>query len=181
LIKITGAAVTSDPTTVGETVIDILWYNVFATNDATATLGGQPYDNHSKIYLGSSNDILLNLLVKRYTASPIAAAAVKAHYETSGRLMMPAVTLHTTLDPVIPYWHEPLYLAKALADGTLLQLTSIPVNAYGHCNFSAGNVLGAFTIIVLRDSGANLSSIIGSLLSGESLTDFLAAVKQAGI
>jgi len=39
LIKVTGAAVTSDPATVVETALGLLWYNVFATNDAVATLG----------------------------------------------------------------------------------------------------------------------------------------------
>ena len=50
LLSVTKASVTSDPATVGETVLGILWYNVFATNDAVATLGGQPFDNHNRIY-----------------------------------------------------------------------------------------------------------------------------------
>lgn len=181
LIKVTGAAVTSDPTTVGETTIGLLWYNVFATNDAVATLAGQPYDNHNRIYLGSSNDFLLNLKVERFTASPTARAAVAAGYETSGRLAMPIVTLHTTLDPIIPYWHEPLYAAKTILAGAFLQRTPLPVVAYGHCAFSGTDVLTAFAIIVLRDTGLNLTSTIQSLLAEPALAEFTAAARANGL
>jgi pimeloyl-ACP methyl ester carboxylesterase len=75
---------------------------ILGTADANATLGGQPFDNHSRIYFGSSNDFLLNLRVERYTASPAALAAVAGNYETSGKLKIPIVTLHTTGDPIIP-------------------------------------------------------------------------------
>ncbi len=181
LIKVTGAAVTSNPTTVGETVLGVLWYNVFATNDAVATLGGQPYDNHTRIYLGSSNDFLLNLKVERFSASPAALAAVAAHYETSGRLAMPTVTLHTTLDPIIPYWQEPLYTLKTLEAGAFLQRTPIPVAAYGHCAFSGANVLAAFAIIVFRDTGVSLSSALQSTLVEPALSDFAAAARGNGL
>lgn len=159
LIKITGASVTSDPTTVGETVLGLLWYNVFATSDAAATLGGQPYDNHNKIYLGSSNDLLLNIKVARFTASPKALAAVAAHYETSGKLNMPMVTLHTTGDPIVPYWQEPLYTLKTIAAGAFFERTPLPVAAYGHCAFTAGDVLTAFDIMVLRATGLHLDGV----------------------
>jgi pimeloyl-ACP methyl ester carboxylesterase len=159
LINVTGASVTSDPTTVGETVIGLLWYNVFATNDAGTTLGGQPFDNHNRIYLGSSNDLLLNMKVARFTASPKALAAVAAHYETSGKLNMPMVTLHTTGDPIIPYWQEPLYTLKTLAAGAFFERTPLPVAAYGHCAFTAGDVLTAFDIMVLRATGLHLDGV----------------------
>ena len=72
LLSVTKASVSSDPATVGETVLGILWYNVFATNDAVATLGGQPFDNHKRIYHGSANDLRLNLMIERSTASSTA-------------------------------------------------------------------------------------------------------------
>jgi hypothetical protein len=144
-------------------------------------LGGQPYDNHNRIYLGSSNDFLLNLKVERFTPSPTALAAVASHYETSGRLTMPMVTLHTTLDPIIPYWHEPLYTAKTILAGTFLQRTPIPVVNYGHCAFSGGDVLAAFAIIVFRDTGLNLSSLIQNTIAGSALSDFAAAAYTNGL
>lgn len=150
LIKVMRVPVTSDPSTVAETVLGALWYNVFATNDAVATLSGQPFDNHNRIYAGSANDLLLNLRIERFRASPSARAAIAAQYETSGKLKMPLVTLHTTGDPVIPYWQEPLYTLKTLAAGTFLKRTNLPVAAYGHCAFTPQDVFTAFGIMVLR-------------------------------
>jgi pimeloyl-ACP methyl ester carboxylesterase len=181
LLSVTNAPVTSDPATIGATVLELLSYNVIATNDAVATLGGQPFDNHNRIYLGSRNDLLLNLKVKRFTASPSAAAAIAAHYETSGRLMMPLVTIHTTGDPLIPYSQEALYTLKTLAAGSFFQRTNIPVTTYGHCSFTSGEVLAAFAIMVLRDTGANLSSSIQSMLPEAQRAAFQAASQDAGL
>ena len=164
LIKVMQAQVTSDPATIPETVIGALWYNVFGTADAVATLGGQPYDNHKRFYFGSSNDLLLNQKVARYSASPAALAAVAAHYETTGRLKMPIVTVHTTGDPIIPYWHEPLYTLKTLSAGTFLRRINLPANAYGHCAFTADQVFTAFVLMVLEDIGKDLSPQVEPVL-----------------
>ncbi len=181
LISVTKAAFTSDPTTVGETVIGALWYNVFATNDAAATLGGQPFDNHNRIYLGSSNDLLLNLKVERFTASKAARAAIAAGYETSGKLNMNIVTLHTTLDPIVPYWQEPLYTLKTLLAGTLLERINLPIAAYGHCAFTASDLLAAFGLIVLRDTGLNLSTHLRNALPEAQRTAFTAAALRMNL
>jgi len=179
LISVMNAPVTSDPPTIAETVLGALWYNVFGTVDAVSELGGQPYDNHNRIYTGSANDLLLNLAVERYNASPTALAEVAAHYQTSGGLKMPIVTIHTTGDPVIPYWHETLYTAKTLAAGAFPERTNLPVANYGHCAFSAGDVLAAFALIVLRDTGASLTSLIENTLQEPHRSDFIAAVRRS--
>ncbi len=83
-----------------------------------------------------------------------------AHYETTGKLKLPLVTIHTLSDPVIPYWHEPLYTAKTLFAGTLLDRVNLPVSAYGHCNFSSSDILGAFALMVLRSTGADVTSAL---------------------
>lgn len=56
--------------------VDLLWYNVFGTNDAVEKLGGNPYSNEGRWYWGSSNDLKLNRLVGRYTADPAALEAL---------------------------------------------------------------------------------------------------------
>ena len=180
LIKVSGAAVTSDPTTVGETVIGALWYNVFATADAVATLGGQPFDNHARVYFGSANDVLLNQKVERYTASPTALAAVAANYETTGKLKMPIVTVHTTADPIIPYWNEQLYTRKTFLAGTFLDRINLPISAYGHCKFTAGDILAAFSLIVLRDEVQTLITSLQNILPQRHLADFEAALERSG-
>lgn len=180
LIRVMRAPVTSDPLTVGETVVGALWYNIFATNDAIATLGGQPFDNHDRIYRGSANDLLLNAHVQRFSADPAARSAVAMHYETSGRLMMPAVTIHTTGDPIIPYWQEPLYTTKTLLAGTFLRRTNLPFAEYGHCSFTAGQILAGFGIMVLRDSGSMLLSSLEHALTGQVRKEYREALRKAG-
>jgi pimeloyl-ACP methyl ester carboxylesterase len=136
----------SNPATVVNTVIRALWYNVFGTNDAIAKLGGNPYGNRLTWYFGSSNDLRLNLLVRRFNASPAALDAMRP-YETRGDLSIPLVTLHTTLDEVIPFGHELLYLAKADTFDRG-RFVPIPVGRYGHCNFTTNEVAGSFLLAV---------------------------------
>jgi pimeloyl-ACP methyl ester carboxylesterase len=172
LFRIMGITMPSDPSVVLSTVLEILAYNIFGTADAQQELGGQPYGNTSRIYFGSSNDILLNLGVKRYKADPAALATVAAKYETTGKLKLPLVTIHTLSDPVIPYWHEPLYTAKTLFAGTLLDRINLPVSAYGHCNFTSGEILGAFALIVARSSSSDVTSSIRSALPEAQQAEF---------
>jgi hypothetical protein len=57
------------------------------------------------------------------------------------------VTLHTTGDEVIPFWHELLYLPKVDLSGRG-RFFPIPAVTYGHCNFSAEQVVTAFALAV---------------------------------
>jgi pimeloyl-ACP methyl ester carboxylesterase len=134
----------SKPETIVETVLGILSYNVFATNDAIATLGGNPYGNRFRWYFGSSNDFALNFGVQRFTESQVARAAL-VPYQTSGDLVKPMVTLHTTGDPIIPVWHELLYWLKADAFART-QFKPLVINRYGHCTFTTAEVLFAFGV-----------------------------------
>jgi pimeloyl-ACP methyl ester carboxylesterase len=136
----------ASPATIVNTTLNVLWYNVFGTNDAVQKLGGNPYGNRLRFYFGSSNDLRLNLSVQRFTASPVASAALR-NYETNGNLNVPLVTLHTTSDEVVPFWHELLYLGKVdlVNRGRFIPL---PVLRYGHCNFMTNEVLSSFLLAV---------------------------------
>jgi hypothetical protein len=140
----------ADPKTKVETVLGILWYNVFATTDAIRTLGGQPFDNTTRFYTGSGNDFVLNMRVRRYRADPAAVQVIEADYQTSGRLAAPLVTLHTTGDPIVPYWQEPLYSLKALLGGSGLLHVNLPAFRYGHCRFDAARARVALGLLVLE-------------------------------
>ncbi len=132
-----------------EALLDVLWYNVFATNDGITKLGGQPFDNSRRYYRGSTDDQRLNLTVARFQAEPAAIQEIKAHYQTSGDLGGPLVTLHTLGDPIVPYWHQPLYRRKIEGQGGAALHTNIPIlRRYGHCNFSAPQVLFGFAVLV---------------------------------
>ena len=143
------AFVPAVPETIGSTTSEVLWYNVFSMMNAKDVLGGNPFDNKDRVYSGSANDTALNAGVRRYKASPTALANVGA-YQTTGQLARPLVTLHTTLDPVVPFWHEAMYGAKAAASG---KLTIIPVERYGHCNFTSEEIMGAFGFLLAQPTG----------------------------
>ncbi len=177
LLSVTGAAVGSDPATILETVENVLWYSVFSTNDAETKLGGQPFDNSKKIYSGSSNDLLLNLLVRRFSADSQAVAAMKASYNTTGLLARPLVTMHTLLDPIIPYWHEPLYTLKTVSQGSAMERISIPIQSYGHCNFNEAQTLVALVALVLK-AGSPAPTALDQVLSNEQIRQQFRSLTQ---
>jgi prolyl oligopeptidase family protein len=155
LLRVAGAPFDpNEPQTKIDTALGVLWYNVFATRDARAKLDGNPYDNSRRLYLGSADDLRLNLLVDRFHADAGALAAIEVGYQTSGRLAAPLVTLHTTADPIAPYWHEPLYTLKAPRSGLLH--ANLPVFRYGHCGFRAEEVLVALGLLVFEVEGREL-------------------------
>jgi len=142
-----------NPTTAISTVVGLLWYNVFATDDAKAKLGGQPFDNRIRSgklysYTGSYDDDTLNAKVQRFSADQAALNEIEAHYQTAGRPLVPLVTLHTTLDPIVPYWHETLYRQKVESRGMTPWHDNIPVVRYGHCSFEANEVIEALNRLV---------------------------------
>lgn len=112
---VTGASIYSEPATFGLTTLGILWYNVFATNDAIDKLGGRPFDNFDRVYsdpLNPALDALINAGVKRFKEQPAALEEIANKYETTGNLMRPMVTIHTTGDPIVPVCHQGLYSGK---------------------------------------------------------------------
>lgn len=137
-----------DSNTKTATIERLLWYNVFGTNDGRSKLGGQPFDNSTKVYVGSDDDVALNANVARYTAEATAVAELNTHYQTSGVLTAPLVTLHTTGDPVVPYWHAPQYTAKTIFADNIALHSHMSAERYGHCAFTSNEVLTAFAQII---------------------------------
>ncbi len=145
LVRITGAPVERDDVVaIAISAVGILWYNVTGTADAQQRLGGQPFDNSTRVYSGSSDDAALNSGVARFTADPAAVAAM-SEFETSGNLEVPVVTLHTTGDPIVPFEQQSLYAAKVARSGDAARLAQNAVDRYGHCNFERGELLAAFS------------------------------------
>ena len=148
----TAAFDANDSTSKIESIKDLLWYNVFATNDAKVKLGGQPFDNVERSYGQNATDPTIdvqaiNQAVARFGAEQAALTALSS-YETTGHLTKPLITLHTTGDPIVPFWHATRYAAKTLAADNLALHEQIAVQAYGHCHFSTFDVLGAFNRLV---------------------------------
>ena len=153
LLRVANAPADPDDPLSKETVLGVLWYGIFATNDAIAKLEGNPYDNSRRWYSGSNNDIRLNRRIDRFQADPEALYNIENSLQALGRLSDPLVTLHTTQDPIVPFWHETLYNLKTLFGGSLLYHLNIPVVRYGHCAFSEEELLTAFAIMLFMSRG----------------------------
>jgi pimeloyl-ACP methyl ester carboxylesterase len=150
LVRITSASVASDDIpSIALTAIAILWYNVIGSANAQARLGGQPFDNSTRVYSGSSDDVALNAGVARFTANPGTVAEI-AQFETTGNLTVPLVTLHTTGDPVVPFEQEALYADKVAQVGATARLSQSSISRYGHCAFQGGELLAAFSTLIQK-------------------------------
>jgi len=149
LFNVTNAATdVADPSSVITTALSLLFYSVFGTNDQIATAGGIPYDNRSTTYVGSINDAALNADVERVKSDGRARAYARRFFQPTGNLVRPLVTLHTTLDEVAPFQHELDYSSLVARKRKSAFLSVIPVARYGHCNFTAQEVLQAFALMV---------------------------------
>ncbi len=100
---------------------------------------------------GSSDDLVLNAAVARFTADPGARQAID-RFDVSGDLGIPVVTLHTTGDPIVPFLHESLYAAKVSSAGATGRLTQQSADRYGHCEFEQTEVQTAFATLVQQVS-----------------------------
>jgi pimeloyl-ACP methyl ester carboxylesterase len=131
-----------------QATLDVLQYDVTATNDAMAKLGGNPYGNVGRSY----SDPSLDQQVARFTADRRALRTLARRYETTGALRMPLVSLHTTGDDVVPASQQRLYARKVRRAGRRSLLTVRRVGRWGHCAFTAGEVLRAFDRLVAATS-----------------------------
>jgi pimeloyl-ACP methyl ester carboxylesterase len=129
-----------------ESAVGLLWYNVFGSADAQERLGGQPFDNSTRVYSGSSDDAALNAGAQRFTADPAALAGLE-RFQSSGALRVPVVNLHTSGDPVVPISQSHLYQAKVQAAGNSAFFSETDVDRFGHCTFQPAELLSAFSTL----------------------------------
>ncbi|RMH61740.1 MAG: hypothetical protein D6677_11065 [Calditrichaeota bacterium] len=135
------------------TFVSILWYNAFATNNARQVLGGNPFDNSTRTYHGGFNAKAVNAGVQRFTADAAALQAIENDYTTSGLLFKPLVMMHTLGDQIVPKEQMDLYEAKAELSGSSAFLTTQATPRYGHCNFTADELMAAFSVLVYKVTG----------------------------
>ena len=132
-----------------ESVLAALFYNIVGVEDLLGRTHGRiMVGNADTFYTGSSNDALLNALVRRFEATPDAAYYLEHWYQPTGKLTIPVVTLHTTRDGAVPFFHEPAYAALAAAAGGSDMLVQRAVNRFGHCNFTIPEQVDAFVDLV---------------------------------
>ena len=168
--------------TVEVSVRDVLRYSVVNLKDAATTLGGFPFDNRWHWYAGSDDDLRLNWSVPRVSADAAAVTEMNTKYETTGKLARPLITLHTLKDQQVPYAHEALYALKTLSTGALLtRHLNIPVDRFGHCNFTQGEALTSFAVMLFYDGILGEVAGTAAALSGAELTDFERRAAEVGL
>ena len=132
--------------TLSELVFSIvrpLGYNLRGTNDILARTGGQsPFGNLTTWYTGLGlYDATVNAGVDRFAATDAAIRYLNDYYRPRGTLTAPLLTLHTTMDPDVPFFHEAA-LAKIVATArTSKWLAQQSVQRYGHCNVTPAETL----------------------------------------
>jgi hypothetical protein len=105
--------------------------------------------------VGSTNDAALNAEVERVESDGRARAYARRFYQPKGNLHAPLVTLHNTLDPVVPFQHEENYSRLVAQKRKSAFLSILPVPRYGHCNFTTQEVFQAFALMV-QQAGTQL-------------------------
>ena len=75
----------------------------------------------------------LNAGIARWTDTPDAGNYLDHYYEPTGRLRIPVLSLHGLRDPIVPFSHEAVYAARAVAMGNPELFRSEASPAPGHC------------------------------------------------
>jgi hypothetical protein len=127
-----------------------------------------------------TNDFQLNGDIQRCRVDQAALNEIESHYQTSGGLPSPLVTIHTIMDEIVPYWHEPRYRTKVLRSGSNLLHNNVPIVRYGHNNFEVDELLAAFAILVFKVTHQDLLATSRMLPSTEKWTNFLQLARKYG-
>ncbi len=83
----------------------------------------------------------INAGVARASADPAEVHLLNQNGETSGRLGIPMLTLHTRYDPTVPVVTEAIYQQKVHAAGRGNLLVQRTTEAFGHCAFTAQQIV----------------------------------------
>jgi pimeloyl-ACP methyl ester carboxylesterase len=141
-------------TTAGQlinSIVRVLGYHVRGTNDLLGRTGGEvPYGNVDTSYqrLGMLADPDVNAGVQRVAAADGGLRYLDDNYQPRGNLMIPLLTLHTTMDPDVPFLHEAALARVVAAAQQSSWLAQQHVRRYGHCNFSPAEVARSFARLV---------------------------------
>ena len=132
-----------------------LAYDVRGIDDFLGrTHGHSMFDNASTVYVAAAPGLLsesllaaINAGAGRFSATNDAINYLEKYYVPDGALGVPTVTLHTTRDPLVPFFHETEFaqlVANRQGSGRLLQRS---IDGYGHCAFSTTDMVDAFTAL----------------------------------
>ena len=132
------------PEEFGQTILRVLGFHWYAAEDLfDRTHDHQLYDNKDVGYTSCIPG--LNDRVRRYRSTADAESFMGQHYEPSGVVQIPVLSLHARHDPEVPSGHETLLRERVEAAGYGRNLVQRIPDLYGHTEvFSADDVLEAF-------------------------------------
>jgi len=132
----------------GESIIQALVLQAVELEDLLDRTHGQGFfDNTETMYRGNlPPDLLkdLNCNVARYSSGEAADQLLGKYYEPTGDLRLSVVSLHTSLDPVVPLFHEGAYRSRVECMGQGANLHQTTVERYGHLLFTGEELTNAF-------------------------------------
>lgn len=132
-----------------------MWAMTVTRGEAEVRAGGPVAQNLHHCYsledwekeylagLGVDADALLGEMNARTTieADRLARKYVKQYYTPRGRLRCPLLTLHTTVDGLVPSFHQSAYRETVEVAGCEDKLVQVFTDAVGHCAFSADQLV----------------------------------------
>lgn len=120
------------------------------------THGQEYFDNTTTQYTGALSALqlaLINANVQRFAGTPAGRNSIFHNYTPTGDLRIPALTLSTFRDPVIPGFHRTLYGQRVAAMGNADLLVQRKVqgtgNGFGHCTFTPQELTQSFVDLIL--------------------------------
>lgn len=142
----------SSPQELVESFATAIGFNIRGFEDVRSrTQNHMPVDNAETVYTGPLPQAFLDALnagVQRYDRPPDADNYLQHHFEPTGDLHIPVMTMHNLLDPSAPMFHEDIYEALVTGAGNsdMLVRRTVTSPAYGHCKFGDGEA-GATAVV----------------------------------
>ena len=118
--------------------------------------GGSPVQNLEHVYsltadeklvlsgLGVDADALLELMnARRVAPIPAPRKYVEKYAIHEGDIAKPVLTMHTTIDGLLPTWQERAYQQAVAVNGDPTLLQQVYTDSVGHCTFSIAQIVAA--------------------------------------
>lgn len=132
-------------------ILQSLVIHSLAVNGTLDAARGNPFDNSTVEYTGTSDDAALNAGIARMTANPQARRYAANWYEPNGSIGgTPVILLHTSRDPIVPESrNNDRYEALVQASGNGEFLLRRVVDRFGHCTLNPEEIFGGFADLVI--------------------------------
>jgi len=142
----------NDGTEVATSLLYALAYDARGIDDFLGrTHGHSMFDNSNVTYAAAAPGLLpdavvagINYAAGRFTATPDAINYLDHYYAPSGDLRIPTVSIHTTRDPLVPFFHEAEFAAAVSSKGASARLLQRSYDTFGHCAFTTSQMVDAF-------------------------------------